>query len=267
MPAIAYHAADLLVRSLPPGAARAFGRTLARAAFTLPLPARREAERNFRRLDPAAPAAAARMRARESYEHFALSIVDFLRLARLDAGAVAGAVTVRGAEHLESAERSGRGVILLSAHLGNWEWGAAWLALRGTRVRLVARPHSSGAVETFFSRRRARWGVESLGVGALWGRATAALRAGAWVALMADRTPPGAPSVCAWAAALSRRTGALVLPGVVLRLPDGRYAACFDPPLRAADVQAGEWRRRLRGWIERHPGQWCAFEPLAEGLV
>src|SRR5437660_339948 len=83
---------------------------------------------------------------------FALTFTDFLRLGHLKREALAGAVEVHGAEHLAAARASGRGVILLSAHLGNWELGAAWLAAGGARVNVVARPHS-GWVERFFMAR------------------------------------------------------------------------------------------------------------------
>jgi hypothetical protein len=73
--------------------------------------------------------------------------------------------------------------------------------------------------------------------------------------------------VCAWAAALSRRTGALVLPAVIVRLPDRRYAAYFDRPLEPAAVHAEGFVDSLRRHLERHPRQWCAFEALPGGLA
>ena len=89
---------------------------------------------------------------------------------------------------------------------------------------------------------------------------------------MADReaAPAGTPprrSVCAWAAALSRRTGALVLPAVIVRLPDRRYAAYFDRPLEPEAVHAEGFVDSLRRHLERHPRQWCAFEALPGGLA
>ena len=71
-------------------------------------------------------------------------------------------------------------------------------------------------------------------------------------------------SAGAWAAALARRTGATVLPAVMLRLAPGRYAACFEPPLSPEACAAGEHQVALQRQIERHPGQWFGFEPLAE---
>jgi len=101
----------------------------------------------------------------------------------------------------------------------------------------------------------------------LWRAAAAALRRREWVALIADRGGPEARgSVCAWAAALSRRTGALVLPAVMVRLPDRRYAAYIEPPLSAERGRGLAFGETLRRYVRRYPAQWFAFEPLPGGL-
>ena len=105
----------------------------------------------------------------------------------------------------------------------------------------------------------------------MW-RAAEALRRREWVALMADRgarneSGAGRASVCAWAAALARRTRALVLPAVIVRLPDRRYAAYFEPPLDPAAARAEGFVEPLRRHLRRHARQWFAFEALPEGLA
>lgn len=263
MGTLSLHAAAAAVRVLPAPAADAIGRLLAHAAFALPLAARRAAIGNLGRLDPAAAA----RHSRAAFVHFALSLADFLRLQRFDDAALADAVEVRGIEHLAAAERSGRGVILVSAHVGNWEWGAAFLARRRTRLHVVAARHREAALERFFARRRARFGVERLDEHSLWPRAAEALRRREWVAVMGDRSLSGRAPACAWAAALARRTGALLLPGVCVRLATGRYAACFEPPLDPGRSSAGGIGASLRRMLARWPDQWCAFEPLPGELV
>src|SRR2546422_4576823 len=155
---IGYLTADLAVRVLPARVVNTLARSLARWAFALDLPARRALEANLARLVSHARArpgrsgaasreiaarAAGAAPAREAFEHFALSIADFLRLSRLERAVLLEAVEVRGAEYLAAACESRRGVIVLSAHIGSWEWGAAYLATRGKVVHLAARPHPS----------------------------------------------------------------------------------------------------------------------------
>jgi lauroyl/myristoyl acyltransferase len=282
---VAYRAADLVVRLVPPGLADRLCVALARLAFHAGLPARRAQEANLARLLGGVPRHAIRARARESFEHFALAFSDFLRLDSMAPETLAGAIEIRGREHLEAARAAGRGVIVVSAHLGNWEWGAAWLAANGPRVHVVARAHANPHVERWFRRLRRAWGVSMLPARASWSEAARVLRRGEWVAVMADRPALGrttgearrrSASACAFAAALARRTGALVLPAVMIHLPGRRYAACFEPAFAPARPDAGapagaaapgaDLGAILRRLLLRHPEQWCAFEAVPEAL-
>lgn len=271
-----YLVAEFLARTLPRRLAEAVAIGIARLAFALRLPSRRRLEENLAWLEEKHPGAmsAAPDHARAAYEQFALSVVDFLRLSRLEHHEIRDRIEVRGAEHLALAKDSGRGVIVLSAHSGCWEWGAAYLAALGQRVHVVARPHSSPWVERFFEKQRGRWQVSRLCGRPLWIAASRALRAREWVALTGDRDAAvqdadhvAKPSAAAWVAALSRRTGALILPAVMLRLGDGRYAACFDRPLTAESCLNGGYRAALRRLLAAHPEQWSAFEPLPAWLA
>jgi len=263
--ALGYLIADLGVRLLPAPLADRLARLLARAWFAARPRARRTLERNLARVVPGAAPERRRAAAAAAFEHFAVTITDFLRLGRLDPQALDRAVEVRGAHHLAAARAAGRGVIVLSAHLGNWEWGAAFLAANGPRLHLLARPHPSRWVDAFFARRRRARHVRVLAGRPRWRRAAAALRRSEWLAVMGDRGEPGG-SLCSWAQALARRTDAIVLPAMIVRVSRGRYAACFEPPLLGGEVSGG-YRAALRSFVERYPGQWCAFEPLPEGLA
>ena len=277
---VPYLSADILARILPRPALDSIARTVARIAFELRVPARRRLEANLEFVlgsascpgaaAPGGPAARAALRhsARATFEHFALAFADFLTLGRIGRAALENAIVVRGEHHFQAARASGRGVIVMSAHAGNWEWGAAFLATRGPRVHVVARRHASAGVESFFARRRAAWGVSRLGGRLLWLSASAALRRNEWVAMMGDRPAPGGSgSLCAWAAALARRTGAMVLPATMTRLEDGRYLASFDAPIDAVACAEGRWRETMIEHLRAAPGQWFAFEALPEAFV
>jgi Kdo2-lipid IVA lauroyltransferase/acyltransferase len=267
-----YLAADLVARLVPARVADGLAVGIARLCFALGVPARARLEENLARLLGRRPGPELEAMAGEAFDNFALSFTEFLRAGHTPHERLTEAVEVHGAEHLEAARRSGRGVIVLSAHLGNWELGAAWLAAGGMPIHLVARPHPSRRVERFYARRRHAWGVRLMTDRPLWRPAAAALRRREWVALMADRGTPELgtgrrASVCAWAAVLARRTGALVLPAVIVRQTRGRYALHFERPLEPAAVRADGFVESLRRHLQRHPRQWSAFEPLPEGLA
>ena len=263
---LGYWIADVVVRVLPARVSQALAVALARVVFAARPPARARLEAHFARVARTEAPAGRRRMAREAFEHFALSLVEFLRLNRVPAERLAGPVEIHGRRHLRAARRAGRGVIVLSAHAGSWECGAAWLASRGIRLHVVARPHHHPWVERLFVRRRAERGVGTIPGRPVWPRAAPLLRAGDWVAVMSDRSDAfRATSPGAWAAALARRTGALLLPALMLRRPDGRYCAHFGPPLDPAACRAGADREALLPLLRRAPAQWMAFQGLPVG--
>jgi KDO2-lipid IV(A) lauroyltransferase len=263
---LGYLIADLVVRLLPAKATQALATALARLVFALRPRARRTLEDNLGRVSPRLSAAERRHIARQAFEHFALSIVEFSRLGRLPQDHLSRCVAVRGRRHLEAAGRGGRGVIVLSAHAGNWEWGAAWMASSGIRLHVVSRAHAHPWVERLFVRRRAERGVRTIPGRPVWASAAPLLRQGEWVALMGDRPAPGSrTAVCAWAAALARRTGAVVLPAVILRTGRDRYAVHFAAPLDPAACAGRGFPDKLQSMLRRAPAQWLAFEPLPAG--
>jgi lauroyl/myristoyl acyltransferase len=231
------------------------------------VPARGALERNLARVEPF-DRAALRRRSRQTFEQFGLVVTDFLRLGRTSPADLERSVTLHGGEHLERARRLGRGCIVVSVHAGCWERGAAFLAARGVPLRVLARPHANASVERFFRRRRAAWGVRPLEGSPLWPEAAHALRAGEWIAVMGDRAVPELRgSLCAWAAALARRTGALLLPVAMTRLSAGEHALWCDAPLDATSAAEGGVGAALRRHLARAHGQWFAFAPLPEGLA
>jgi len=260
-----YWIADLLVRWLPARASRGLAVGLARVTFALRPPARAALEANLERLSPERTAAGRRRLARDAFEHFAVSLVEFLRLHRVPPERLAGSVEVHGHCHLKAARRAGRGVIVMSAHAGSWECGAAWLASRGIRLHVVARPHRHPWVERLFVRRRAQRGVGTIPERPVWTRAARLLRAGEWVAVMGDRTEQGQPAVREWAAALARRTGALRLPALMLRRPDGHYCVHFGAPLSPGADATDADHDALLPLLRLAPSQWMAFEALPAG--
>jgi KDO2-lipid IV(A) lauroyltransferase len=265
--ALAYSTAEALVRALPPPWAEGAARGVARTLYAARVPARLRLERNLERIGARDRRAVGRC-ARDTFEQFALAVTDFLRLRHASGPALRDRVVVRGAEHLDAARRSGRGCIVLSVHSGCWEWGAAFLAHRGVPLRILARPHASASVERYFWRRRAAWGLEPLDRAPCWLEAARALRGGAWVALMGDRAVPGlGGSLGAWASALARRTGAVVLPVAMTRGEDGRHTLWCDPPLAERPGLEPAVREALHRQLERARGQWFAFAPLSEELA
>jgi lauroyl/myristoyl acyltransferase len=79
---------------------------------------------------------------------------------------------VTGGENLYKALKQGKGVVLLTTHLGNWEIGGEAIRVTGKKIHLVYAPDSSAIFERQRNRMRGETSVEGV-----------ALKPGEWVSL------------------------------------------------------------------------------------
>lgn len=281
-------AIDTAVRLLPPWFTHGCCHGFAPLFWLGAVRDRRATMANLRRILPPGTSKAEIARAsRRQYLSFAHSLVDAHRarhmkpdriLARLVAG-------FEGEEHIRRGLDRGRGVILLTAHIGNWELGGALFGLQGKEARFVAVAEPDPLAQSFRQPGRGGAGVERVIVGRSALAALPilkALRENAVVILPGDRClESGEPIPLFGAPArlptgpyqLARLAGAPVIPSVVPRMPDGRYLAVALPPLELADTgdRKGDPRRDavtyaavLERLVRRWPEQWYNFYPIWE---
>ncbi len=68
---------------------------------------------------------------RKTFENFSLCMTDFFRLGFLKKDKVISAVIPQGLENLDEAQKLKRGTILITLHIGNWDYAGSYLAARG----------------------------------------------------------------------------------------------------------------------------------------
>jgi len=260
---------------LPRGAALAAGAALGRLARD-PLGLRREvADRNIAAAFPSLSADERAALARGMYAHFGRVAMDALRLAAGGARTVVKLLgRFDGEDVLRAAVAEGRGVILLTGHLGNWEVGAAYIAAMGIPVAAVVKPPSNPWVAGYVERSRRRTGLETIPLPEARAAVPAALAAGKVVGLVADQ---GAMRSPVWVPFFGRptqtpvgpglfaaRSGAPVLVGTATAAPGGRYHAAVEmlEERPGRDVEAAVvriatlFRQRLEAAVRRAPEQY-----------
>jgi predicted exporter len=225
----------------------------------------------------------AKKTARRLFQNFAQKLTD---LWRYEGGrsidSLFGELT--GWEHFAAAQSTKRGVLLLTPHLGNWEFGAPLLAARGVKLLVVTLVEPDAELTEIRQTARARRGIETLVIGDdtfAFVEIIRRLEAGATVALLVDRPPEAsaipvelfgktfAASIAA--AELARASGCVLLP-VCLPRTDKGYAAHILPeiPYDRASLRAPEARQKLTQEIMRafepvirqHLDQWYHFVPI-----
>src|SRR5690606_28731719 len=69
---------------------------------------------------------------------------------------------IEGEEHLKAAHARGKGVIIYSAHLGNWEWLGAILSFLGYPVTAIAQPLHNKSFNRTVNKTRQATGIKPI---------------------------------------------------------------------------------------------------------
>lgn len=236
-------------------------------------------------LGPAcASPAQARACGRRLYHQFAQKLVDlWLYESGRDIDYLFG--ELRGADLFRAAQQSGRGILLVTPHLGNWEMGGPVMARHGIRLLALtlAEPHEP--LTELRIQARARHGIETLVIQKdpfAFLEVVRRLERGENVALLIDRPPTtvattvtlfGRSIAASLAPAeLARASGCLILPVHLLKGTNGRYDASVLQPIEydRSALRAPEKKRELAQEIQRafepvirqHADQWYHFVPI-----
>jgi KDO2-lipid IV(A) lauroyltransferase len=218
---------------------------------------------------------------RDSFRWYGRYWAETFRMQDLTHAQIDARMRTTGLEHIERAYAAGRGAVLATPHLGNWDAGGRFVAQRWpvTAVVEVLRPRM--VFDRFVAHRR------SLGIGVVplergADPTTACLervRAGELVALVADRDlsasavkvtmfgrtarmPPGA-------AVIALRSGAPLIPAAVYQHDDGTWLGTVLAPLEkpspeqpdAVAVLTQRLADAFEELIRAQPAQWHVFGP------
>lgn len=245
-------------------------------ASVVPFPAERAVvNANLARIAPELPAAQREALVRRVFRRFAVCFADLISTNRRAAALVRLLAAVEGRERLEAAMAGDRGLIVVTAHLGNWELAGRLLALqfaRPTHVLVAAEPDP--AVERFLRGGPAPVRFVTRSHPAAVVTLLAALRRNEIVALQGDRALGtrgdtvvdffGSPAPFPLGPfVLARAARAPVVPAFCVLGADRRYTIRVGEPIHvAADGETAAleaWVSVLENAIRRDPEQWFNF--------
>jgi KDO2-lipid IV(A) lauroyltransferase len=214
--------------------------------------------------------------ARGAFEHLGRVTVETALLSRIDRDQVLALFEeVQGWDLVQALLARGRGLIMVTGHLGNWELGGAWLAARGVRLDVVVRRMGNPLFDGYLARTRGRLGMTVVRDRDAVRRTPRTLKEGGAVALLTDqaglnlastfvpffgrpaKTPRG-PAVFAL------RLGVPMVFGVAIRQPTGRYRMTFEEiPVessgereRDVDRVVARYTEALERWVRVAPEQY-----------
>ncbi|HMN08481.1 MAG TPA: lysophospholipid acyltransferase family protein [Gemmatimonadaceae bacterium] len=272
-----------LLRVVPIAPVRWVARAAGAVAFTVARGRRATLLENQAHLSPNVSPAARRRLARRTLMNLLDAAVDLFRVPSMRPGELAALVAVSGREHLDAARALGKGVVVVTPHLGPYELGGAWLAVMGYPVHAMVEeidPETNAALALYREATGMKLISRSRGVrGAL-----RLLHEGQLVLLVADRVVgeggegvpvflgDGVRAVPTGPATLALATGAPIVVGHIARATSGkaRYLVQLEPPIiaegtghasRDREALTRRVAERLAAAVLSHPDQWYVFQP------
>ena len=261
---------------MSPERAEAVGRRLGLAYRRVDGRRRELTRANIARAFPEMPAGEVDALSRAVFAHFGGLTTELLHAVGRPVPEIVARVEFPDAGLAREALRSGRGVLFLTAHLGNWEYSAIGMAASGVKASVVARPLDNPLLDARLAAFRTGNGNAIIEKHDAARGMLRVLRGGGVLGVLADqhvRPPDGIPAPffgrpASTTSALARivdRTEALVLPAAAIRVAPSRYRLIVESvldvrTLPAAEREAGPLTARfnaiLEDMIRRHPEQW-----------
>jgi Kdo2-lipid IVA lauroyltransferase/acyltransferase len=213
---------------------------------------------------------------KDSYASFALVIAEFADILYINKNNLHYWASVRGLENYERACHEGKGVLLFSAHFGNWEIGNAALAILSKPPVFMARILDSPFLEEGCTFVRAALGIDNLHKENAMRPTLRLLKNGEAVSLLIDQNVAayegvfvdffGRPACTTTGIALlAAHTGAAVLPVFTTRMPDGRYLTEIGSQVETVNtgnrdrdvlVNTQNYTRIIEAHVRKYPEQW-----------
>lgn len=236
---------------------------------------------NLARVFPLASKAELEKVARKTFRNYSKYIVDYARFKTMDkAGLFKELVRIDGTERIDSALSTGKGLILLTAHLGNWELGGIFFGRQDIKINILTARDSDAEIHAIKDRYRQFHNIKTIviGDGPFSGvEALNALLRNEVVAMLVDRTETVGVSVPFFGQTtsfpsgpllLAAASGAPIMPAFVVRESYGYRAVAED--LIYFDRAKGDTDREVAAsvlsvferYIRQYADQWYNFVPI-----
>ncbi|MBI4216222.1 MAG: lysophospholipid acyltransferase family protein [Chloroflexi bacterium] len=244
---------------------------------------RRQVQANLRRaMGP--DASRLRQASRQVLRNLTKSYYELVRMPRFRRGYLERAITVHGWDNFQQAYSRGQGVVVVTAHLGNYFFASQVLALRSVPASVLVERVRPPALFRLVSGFRASRGLTLIPVGdsaAALREPLRLLKAGHVLGIACDRDVLGSgvpadflgerTTIPMGAVALAARTGAAVLPCFAVREKGDCFSIYIEPPLavsrnggspEGAREQIGQVVAIMEQYIRRYPEQWVVLQPV-----
>ncbi|MBR1397089.1 MAG: lysophospholipid acyltransferase family protein [Selenomonadaceae bacterium] len=268
-----------LVRCLPYDALLFIGKILGNLYYLL---IKKQRQRAIQQMMPAlnVSEAEAKVIVRASFVNLARNVLDILYMPNLNKNNLSEYIEIDHLERMKDALAEGHGVVVLTGHVGTWEWLSASFTLNDLPVTAIAKLQPNAEYSRVLDDLRATINVEIFNRGTSELLAAGrALKKGKILGFLADQDggPGGAfieflgktASTPMGPAVFARKFRSPVLPAFILRQPNGRHKVVIGEVMRYEDNGntdedlykfTEKMTRILEKIIRENPTQWLWFQ-------
>ena len=268
-----------LVRFLPYGVLLFLGRILGNLYYIF---VKKQRERAVAQMMPALNVSEdeARKIVRESFVNLARNMLEIFYMPNLNEKNLSDYIKIDHLERMTDALAEGHGVVVLTGHIGTWEWLSAAFTLNGLPVTAIAKLQPNQEYSRALDDLRATINVEIFNRGTSELLAAGrALKKGKILGFLADQDggPGGAfikflgkvASTPMGPAVFAKKFHSPVLPAFIIRQPDGRHLVKILPVMHFEDTGntdedlfrfTEEMTKILEDVIRENPTQWLWFQ-------
>jgi len=209
------------------------------------------------------------------FENLGMNGVEFIKLPRLSKGNIDEKVTLENSERLDKALRAGKGVIVLTAHFGNWEYVGAALRLKGYEGTVVVRRIYFEKYDIMLNRLRRSNDVRVIYRDESPKKALRVLKDNKILGIVADQDVDSVSGVFvnflgksaytpAGPVLLAKASGARLVPCLDVRA-NGRHRLIVEEPIELEEtsdkerdirVNTQKWSDVIERYIRMFPEQW-----------
>lgn len=211
----------------------------------------------------------------ESHRDLGRSMAEFLMSRSIDRSYFDAHVQIDGLERFEALVREGKGAVLLTGHVGNWEFLNLMAGVLGHPLAVLAKVQKLEKVDAWLNRMRAQHGARVVLRGMDVREVYRTLETGGLAGILADQDG-GAGGIYVplfgrqssyprGVARFAYKSGAPALPVFVVRTSPDRHRILIGNPVRRAEGEAesayeqrvvADFSSQLEAVVRRHPSQW-----------
>ncbi|MBI5143647.1 MAG: mitochondrial fission ELM1 family protein, partial [Candidatus Omnitrophica bacterium] len=211
---------------------------------------------------------------KKTYQNLVETFVEILNLTKVDKGYAAKYVEIINFERVKDAAKSGRGVILLTAHFGDWELLSLTSAMVGFPITVLVREQKMKRVNELLNRLRESKGCKVVRKGISTKNLLRALYDKNIVGILSDQDAGrngvfvdffGRPTSChSGTMEMAKRTDSIIIPNFIVRRHGPYHKVFLEEYIDFRLSKGGDdikenlqkYAALLENYVRRYPDQW-----------